>query len=615
MAEYVPVRLSHLLRHCSVGAVVRGPKNLMVVPDIRTWDERHGTPWEREIRYVEQVRSGLGIDKTLCTPPTAWRRDGTLYGWIPALRFPSWMRCLRCGLMHPRPWKDHRKRDDVRCRGTASGSASDEQEGRCDGRLEQIPWVIVHEKGYLADVPWHDLAHADARGAQQQCRVDWKEPRLKLIDREGRRTVICTRCQAVGDGSPLRWPFPRSAWQQPWVPESPSEAPEELAWLMEINDVRVHTPVSPTALVIPPESRIRRGTVVDRLHGSSEDRRRLDMARNPLARTSALKQIADKLRCTPVDVDDALKKIDEGYPLYGEKPRQDELPEGEYRALTVPILDLKEDEDFVTRHHTHAWKGLGRTLPKGILPARAVAAIDRLVAVNRLKEIMVLKGFRRADGEHMTPPDLTDESDWLPAVELYGEGIFFTLDEAWLQRWEGQPAVRERAGVFERRYDRRRGQRTLQTDVLIDVSPRFLLCHTLAHVLMRRLDAEAGYPAASLKERIYCAVGAQPMAGVLIYVAVADEQGSLGGLMEMAAPLRFLRLLTDAFEAALWCSLDPVCAEQEGHGPDLLNRAACHACALAPETSCAYGNTLLDRTFIMGDGSEIPAFLECAAED
>ena len=102
------------------------------------------------------------------------------------------------------------------------------------------------------------------------------------------------------------------------------------------------------------------------------------------------------------------------------------------------------------------------------------------------------------------------------------------------------------------------------------------------------------------------------MAGILIYVAVPDEEGSLGGLMELAKPERFLRLLTRAFEAAAWCSLDPVCVEQEGHGPDLLNRAACHACALVPETSCAHGNVLLDRVFVKGAAPGMPAFLDCA---
>ena len=188
--------------------------------------------------------------------------------------------------------------------------------------------------------------------------------------------------------------------------------------------------------------------------------------------------------------------------------------------------------------------------------------MSRLIAVNRLKEILVLMGFRRTGAEGArVAPDVTGESGWLPAAELYGEGIFFTLDEERLQRWEDHPALRERAESLAERYRRRH----VPVDD-IDVSPRFLLCHTLAHVVIRQLDAEAGYPAASLKERIYCRSGANPMAGILIYVAVADEEGSLGGLVQLARPRRFLRLLAGAFEAADWCSLDPVCAGQEGHG-------------------------------------------------
>ena len=103
--EHVPVRLSHLLRECSVGAVVRGPDSLMVVQDVRFWDRPGADPLEREIRYVDRVRSALGIERALCAPPRAVERDGTIVGWIPALRFPTWMRCLnpKCGLMHRAP--------------------------------------------------------------------------------------------------------------------------------------------------------------------------------------------------------------------------------------------------------------------------------------------------------------------------------------------------------------------------------------------------------------------------------------------------------------------------------------------------------------------------------
>ena len=179
-----------------------------------------------------------------------------------------------------------------------------------------------------------------------------------------------------------------------------------------------------------------------------------------------------------------------------------------------------------------------------------------------------------------------------------------------LRRWESGAAVVKRADAFERRYVQRAGQGMPEFEV--EVAPRFLLCHTLAHLLIRELEGEAGYPAASLRERIYCATGKDPMAGVLIYVTAADEEGSLGGLMELAEPGRFLRLLTGAFEAATWCSLDPVCGEGEGHGPDLLNGAACHACALVPETSCPYGNVLLDRVFVKGSAPDIAALVDLA---
>ena len=581
--EFLPVRLSHLLRHCSVGAIVRGEESLVVVCDIREWFEKGEDPREQEIRYVEQVKSALGIRQTLCKPPVKREHDGSITGGrIPARRFPSWMRCLQCGLMHNAPWRRHDV-DKHRC-------------AACGGKLEQSPWVLAHENGYLADVPWHELAHAVSRSANaKQCRADWREPYLKLVEDDSGRSIRCTRdgCGAFG---PLesRWPFGAMTRQQPWIREPPREPPKELAWLLEINDVRVHSADNRTALVIPPESRIRRGTVVDRLYGNSKDQQRIRRARNPLAREGIARTVATEYGCRPVDIEEAMQQIEEGYPLVGQAITGLDLLVGEYQALSEPIPDLREDEDFVTDHHTHAWRELEKTLETGF-PRRAAATVSQLVAVDKLKEIMVLTGFRRVNGESTTPPDITGEDDWRPAIELYGEGLFFTLDESVLRRWETHVAVVERTAAYKQRYP----SAPLRTDV--DISSRFLLCHTLAHLMIRQIEASAGYPAASLKERIYCAGGAGPMAGILIYVAVADEQGSLGGVMELAAPERFLRLLTATYESAQWCSLDPVCGEQEGHGPGLLNRAACHACALVPETSCLYENVLLDRAYVKGD--------------
>lgn len=612
----VPVRLSHLLRDCSVGAIVRGSENLIVVQDIRSWDRPGNNPHEREIRYVDRVRSALGIEQLLCAPPRASEGDRSVIGWIPALRFPTWMRCQSCGLMHPAPWRKSRARSGSGLNQNSSGSRTTTVCEECEGKLEQAPWVLVHEDGYLADVPWHNLAHENSRNPEQrQCRADWTQPYLRLTDDGAGRRLQCTRCNSfavLSSNAMPRVPFPPGTWQQPWVQEPPAQAPDGPALLVEINDVRVHAHVTRTALVIPPESRIRRGTVTDRLYGNTMSQERIRSARrNSLARKSVIQQLATHFGCKPADIEQAVREIDQGYPLYGKAVTASDLLADEYEALTEVIPDLREDEDFVTEHYTDAWNALGRTT-ESEAARQAVNAVSRLIAVNRLKEIMVLTGFRRAGGERLVPPDITGESDWLPALELHGEGIFFTLDEALLQRWGEDERVCERADAFARRYVSRDTQGVPESEV--DVSPRFLLCHTLAHLLIRQLDAEAGYPAASLKERIYCQTSGERMAGILIYVAVPDEEGSLGGLMELARPERFIRLLTGAFEAAAWCSLDPVCAEQDGHGPDLLNRAACHACVLLPETSCAFGNVLLDRVFVKGAMPDIPAFLDVAKE-
>lgn len=615
--DAAPVRLLHLLLHCSVGAIVRGPEYLVTVKDTRAWSPAGRIPLEREIRYVDQVRSALGIEERLCTPPVARvKEDGTVDGiWIPAVRFPTWMRCPRCGLLHRKPWRNLGPKERPAC------TSPDRSENPCRGELEQVPWVLVHAEGYLADAPWHSLAHARTSNQdQRQCRPDWTEPYLKLIDRDIGRRIECTRCKAWGE-LPDRWPFPSRAWQQPWIPEPPDKLREEpadegesvekenLAWLLEINDVRIHSPVTHTALVIPPESRIRKGTVVDRLYGSSEKQRSIRNARNGLARRTAVGRIAREFRCTSEDIERAIEDIDKGYPLHDRSITGGDLLASEYQALIDEIPDLQEDEDFVTEHHTRAWRTMTGTLNAGA-SHRVALMVSRLVAVNRLKEIMVMQGFRRIGGERLVPPDIAGNSGWLPALELHGEGVFVTLDESRLQRWEEHAALHHRAEPIRKRYR----QRPSNFQFEVDVSPRFLLLHTLAHVLIRRFESEAGYPAASLKERIYCKSGTDPMAGILIYVAVPDVEGSLGGLMELAEPRRFLRLLAGAFEAAGWCSLDPACSEHEGQGPDLLNRAACHACALTPETSCLYDNVLLDRTFIKGDAATgVPALLDGAA--
>lgn len=595
----IPVRLSHLLAHSGVGAIVRGPNDLVVVRDTRQWTDRYGAPGGAVIPYVERVRATLGIAEVLREPPVAREgKNGHVEGvCIPVSRFPTWAHCPSCGAMYRNPWQTDGgappRCDRENCRGKA--------------RLSQVTWVLADPDGYLAEVPWAYLVHRDARAPEQRsCKhSEW----LRLIDRNGSRRLRCDACRAeVQFRGDERLGF-GAGRQQPWTYEDlvpvrePQGIPgEQMAQVLAINDTRVYTPAWGLALVIPPESRVRKGTAVDRLYRSTQDRRRIDGARNPLARKGVIRQLAQEYRCTPEDIETAIRDIDQGYPLYDAVLTPGQLRESEFDAFLEVLPDQQPDEDMVTRDRTDAWHALASHDGTDKHTQLIVPAIKHLVRVDRLKAVKVFKGFSRLNGTAVVPPDVVGTLDWLPAVELYGEGIFIVLDEDRLVKWSQGELVQKRLQQVIPRFAQS-GRETPNP-----LTSRFLLLHTLSHLLMRQIEAEGGYPAASLTEVIYCAENPKPMAGILIYVAVPDVAGSLGGLAEIAEPMRFVGVLLRALEHARWCSLDPVCSEHEGQGPGLLNRAACHACALVPEPACEYNNILLDRSFVSGVEGDIPSF-------
>ena len=133
-------------------------------------------------------------------------------------------------------------------------------------------------------------------------------------------------------------------------------------------------------------------------------------------------------------------------------------------------------------------------------------------------------------------------------------------------------------------------------------SPRYVLLHTLAHLLIRQLSIECGYSGASIKERIYSTYpeSATAMSGILLYTSSSDSDGSLGGLVRKGLPEPFEMICRNMLQEASWCSSDPICIESKAQGFDSLNYAACHACTLLPETSCEMRNCLLDRAAVTG---------------
>lgn len=259
----------------------------------------------------------------------------------------------------------------------------------------------------------------------------------------------------------------------------------------------------------------------------------------------------------------------------------------EHDAIRVGRAETGEDDQFVARG--------------GTVPSELEDFVQEVVMVDRLREVRVLDGFTRllpsgldeAD-EDRTAPIAKTSLSWLPAMEVRGEGLFINLATPELERWEQQDAVIARAGILRDRH----AARELRGDVQASwVSPRFVLVHTLAHALIDAFSLDAGYPAASLRERLYVA---DDMAALLVYTATSDSAGSLGGIVAQGEVGALRRVFLDAVRRNAWCSADPVCIESEAQGVGGMNLAACHSCSLLPETSCEFRNVLLDRALLVG---------------
>ncbi|MGZ3140534.1 DrmB family protein [Lentzea chajnantorensis] len=231
----------------------------------------------------------------------------------------------------------------------------------------------------------------------------------------------------------------------------------------------------------------------------------------------------------------------------------------------------------------------------------------RVTLVDRLRETRALWGFSRV---HATPPSkergksllrtdaMNSSNQWLPAYKVYGEGIYLEFDEGRLSRWESRQEVVDHV----RKLVDRAAASSRGGSHVAPLTARLVLLHTFAHVLINQLIFECGYSSASLRERLFVSQAPGPMAGILVYTASGDSEGTMGGLVRMARPGRLEAVLRSARENASWCAADPVCMElgESGQGPESCNMAACHSCALLPETACEEFNRFLDRGTLVG---------------
>ena len=308
--------------------------------------------------------------------------------------------------------------------------------------------------------------------------------------------------------------------------------------------------------------------------------------------------LAERNHVDPDELYNAFARRAEG--LEGLPDVTEDMTEDAYRLAEYNVLIKSSGSDAQPFH--------SQNYPIAFYDPSISKYFKSISLVHKLQETRAFVGFSRAEPKELPISERKKmlrigDDNWLPAIRVQGEGIFFEFNKSEVENWAKQPAVVERLKNLQTAYKKSR----FGANSSGNLRPEFVLIHTFAHLLINQLSFECGYGSSSIRERIYCEKtdNEYGMYGVLIYTASGDlvRQGTKGHIEDT---------VRDAIRNAAWCSSDPVCIQSLGQGPESCNLAACHNCALLPETCCECGNRLLDRGTVVGtlDDKSIGFFAE-----
>ena len=567
------LRPSQAVTQYGPGSLVDLPSLSMVVSGIDDWDTSTA-------RRVEEPRLAAKLDVEFFRQPPFFRyQDGI--GGVPARIFPKYLVCPRCNRLAPHTsFNFNDTRPEYTCTATHGGGAHPV--------VFPARFMVACPKGHLDDFPWNRYVH----GGDVECR---EELTLRDSGKTGAITDLWIRCDSHGVsknigqamGAAARRRLPRCTGNRPWLGPAHRQQCNEQVHVILRGASNAYFPVVESAISVPPWSdpiQLALGEYIEHLAKvKSVDMLRmwLDISNAPALGEFDLDRLWDAL----------------------ERRRSGEI--------RVEDLRREEWEAFTAGHHHIDAKSQFQVRPAPV-PNEVADIVSGVTQALRLREVRALRGFTRIDpipdigdlGEVEAidaglAPIAANRKNWLPGIDLRGEGVFIRLDEKKIHAWE------RRSEILDLEITHREAQRRWYfARQLTPPNPRparYLLLHSIAHLLIRQFGLDCGYASASLRERLYCAPGPNPMAGILIYTAGPDSEGSLGGLVEMSRPELLGPILDRALRDARLCANDPLCADREpGKTGTQLNGAACHACLLQAETSCESGNNYLDRALVTG---------------
>ncbi|RDI24046.1 uncharacterized protein DUF1998 [Rhodococcus sp. AG1013] len=560
MTTGAKARRGQLLSTYGIGGLFPSETTSYMIVGLDEWNENRARPVS-EPRLARSLRVS-----DLKTPPAGTARD------VPVIRFPLTQVCPSCRRIGSLPdlAKDWNVAKCAQCKDKAL--------------LTPFRLITACAKGHIDEFPYFRWLHkgtVSADGAKHEMTMTSLGRTSSLADLVLKCTCGVKPKSLDGTFGPKALAeFGTCSGARPWLGGEARQDCAEIPRVLQRGASNVWFPAVRSAISIPPYSEAL-AKFVDKHWISLED----PDAVTPRLIENIAKSSNGKHSAEEITAELERRRSEEKDADFSESA----LRRDEFSALMAGREENGIDSDFVC------------------LPMRLDSSLPKLVTevrkVTRLREVRALYGFSRLDGvTELGAEGLCDLSrtrqHWLPAIEVIGEGVFVALDRGELTNWSKERFAQRRRKLLQSAADRRAAEfgRPAPRIDIVEVA-----VHTLAHVLIDQLSLDAGYPAASLRERLYVD---DEMAGILVYTASSDSAGSLGGVASQASPDSFADALREGLTRLSWCSCDPVCIESKASGADALNLAACHACVLVPETSCELTNTFLDRALLFGTHEE-----------
>ncbi len=608
-----PIRRSQLISPWGVGQMINFPKDeSLMVAGLDLWEEKFRSISDIEEFKVneERLAKRLGVKEFRLPPdfrdPGPGVTNPSLR--IPFIRFPKWHYCTRCGHMENVSIFHSQK---PTCSGVLFDSGRSCSQIAPNRRQKLIPvrFIAICPHGHIQDFPFTEWVHGGTQPEGQH------NLRLRAGRSSGALSGIEITC-SCGAHKTMAGAFNEKSLTKigitcsggrPWLAEEASRNNTQHCGqhlvVVQKGASNVYFSQVRSSIYLPQwENSVDRrlvevleknwGFLTRRMENGKFQRMSFELVAERNFPEDKVDLYTEKL------LDAAAKR------LTGQDTSIADDSEEKYRKMEYDAILSEaggENQDFyVTKIPAVNYDDF----EIGGAISRSLTSIGLL---HKLRETRAFVGFSRwlpDDGK-----DLESKKDfiklgrsitWLPAMVVKGEGVFFEFNEKLLNDWASKKEIITRITSLSSNYN---AEKIKRGKAPRNISPQFVLIHTFAHLVINQFSYECGYGSSALRERIYCNLEFpnEVMNGVLIYTASGDSEGSLGGLVRQGKPGNLETIVYNAIENARWCSSDPICIDSHGQGPNSCNLAACHNCALLPETCCEESNMLLDRAMLIGE--------------